>query len=425
MKNYLYLIKLLKHEFESLDLLKSLDKADNTFFDEPKRYSYTAIINSSSEYIKSHNYLISPTRKVFSNGFSFHYKYLALLKCLSECAERLCMLCYAKQSIIKSDYLHIKDTALDPSVFVSDNNIRSRNFGWIKGFNLTNDSSCYLPAQLIYLNYHHYKYEIPLSVSISTGAAGGFNREETLLRCIYEVVERDAFMTVYLTKISPKRIDLDSFQNIKIKHILNQCKRYKLQIYLFDITNNLKIPSFLTLLLDQSNIGPAVTVGLKTGLNIHNAIIGSMEEAFLTRSWLRYEFIKKKTDSHKYIKRITRLSHRGLYWYHRNMLKHLDFLLEEKPHEYSFKPFVLDAKAELTTVVKQLMSYNYQIFFADITLDFLKKINFFAYKAIIPNLQPLYLEETKRKINIERLKQVSDYFCHKFQSINKIPHPFL
>jgi hypothetical protein len=71
------------------------------------------------------------------------------------------------------------------------------------------------------------------------------------------------------------------------------------------------------------------------------------------------------------------------------------------------------------------LSCNCHIFFADITLDFLKKINFFVYKVIIPNLQPLYLEENKRKINFERLKQVSDYFGHKFRLMNKIPHPFL
>src|SRR5690606_28974937 len=118
---------------------------------------------------------------------------------------------------------------------------------------------------------------------ISTGAAGGFGKDETLLRGIYEVVERDSIMTSYLNKVLLQRVNYLSITNKHILDILTYLKKYWLKVHIFYIRNDLQIPTFMTILEDKTSFGPAIAVGTKTNLNIESALLGSIEEALFTR----------------------------------------------------------------------------------------------------------------------------------------------
>ncbi len=76
-------------------------------------------------------------------------------------------------------------------------------------------------------------------------------------------------------------------------------------------------------------------------------------------------------------------------------------------------------------LINNLIKKRFRIYYKDITLDVFKKCGLRVYKALMPQLQPLYLNEQQKEIRYDRLKAVAKYFELKEIIVNKIPHPFL
>ncbi len=109
-----------------------------------------------------------------------------------------------------------------------------------------------------------------LSVPISTGAAAGGCLASALVRGIYEVIERDAFMISYLNKLENDKVDLEKIPDARITTLLSILNRYRIEGHIMDITSDLGVPTFVTILVDRTGIGPAIHCGLKTSFLIMN-----------------------------------------------------------------------------------------------------------------------------------------------------------
>ena len=234
-------------------------------------------------------------------------------------------------------------------------------------------------------------------------------------------------MTIYLTKGTPTIIDLTTIKCKKIQNIIEQYWRYRLETILIDITNDIGIPVYLTMLIDRTGLGPAISLGLKAGMDSHNVIIGSMEEAILTRPWIR-KMIKSRTINNTKASGNTlhSIEERALYWFHSSMLAKIRFLIRGSVTLFKTTPFLhKNKKQELKTVINMLNKRNYNVYYIDITTNLFKKLNYFVYKIIIPGLQPLYLDEGHKTLQYDRLNSVSRYFHKNALIINEVPHPLL
>ncbi len=407
-------------QLESCGLIKTLNRVD-LFYDEPKFHKYSASLNFPSKYSDG-----VKVKDISSSGYSFTSDKEALVKCLSEAMERLNVYCFDKKNAVFSTRKKLEAESMKLSYFYDDDSINYIPFGWMKGHNLTYDKSVFIPAQLTYLNFGHTFKEPPLHPYITTGAAAGIIHESILLNGIFEIIERDAFMTVYLNKIKVSPIDISKIRDQEIKYITDSCQRYNLEIFVFDITNDLEIPVFMTIIVDKSGFGPAVTTGLKSNFAVKKAITGSIGEALSVRTWLRSEIYRKKTnDFHINPDSIRNLKRRGLYWTSQDMIKKLDFLLKSSPIKKNITAYTKNEKYELKELTARLAKKRHEIFYTDITHDIFSKLNFRIYQVIIPSLQPLYLDEQGKVISTDRLKSVASFFGQKKYRINPIPHPFL
>jgi len=430
--NYLKLINKILKELISKKIIKSIDNNSNIFYDEPKINYYSTILEESPSYYSKNNYQVK-VKGVGASGISFVSKKLALIKCLGEAVERFSINCFKKDSIIFSTYNDLINNnlkAIDPTIYLKNkNNIRGRKIGWVEGRDLYFNNKIYIPAQLVYLNYRILD-EIKFPNVISTGAAGHFYHEIALLNGIYEIIERDAFMTVWLNKISPPVIDLQKISDLTILSLIKTFHRYNLQPYIINLTNDLSIPVFLTILIDKTGIGPSITLGLKSSLNIKEAIIHSIEEAFQIRPWIRREIMKKKSLLSKINREkiINNEINRAVLWYPISMINKVEFLFNQKKTVIKIKPFSLNKKQELAKVKELMKNKKFHIYYVNVTPSNFRKINYLVYKVIIPGLQPLYLNESCKIIVMDRLKSVASYFGYYKNNkiiINPLPHPFL
>ena len=71
---------------------------------------------------------------------------------------------------------------------------------------------------------------------------------------------------------------------------------------------------------------------------------------------------------------------------------------------------------------------NYDVLYKDILVPSLKDLNYSVVKVIIPQMQPVYLDERYPLLGSERLYQVPKilgYESKTEEKLNKYPHPFL
>jgi ribosomal protein S12 methylthiotransferase accessory factor len=442
---------------KNLELLKRINKAVKLvgkkdsiirklyevprYNDEPKLFHYSAELFDTRHFSDSKE---SVDR--FAGGASFSQE-KAIIKSLGEAFERYCLAIFKKDYFIKASAYDLGNKALNLFSFVnfSKKQLLDKNFpdifnfnintkfDWIKAYSIIQRKFFFIPAQLIYVPYQFCGDEEKIiRFPITTGAATGGSLKEAIYKGICEIVERDAFMITYLNKLPRERIDLSN--NKEFSYILNLFKRYKLELFIFDITSDIKIPSFLAVIIDNTGKGPAVCLGLKASLNYRDGIIGAIEEAQHARPWIRDLMLSnnlKKIKGKNF--NLSKLEDRALFWSHKKMIKHLNFLLENKSAKSINKIFDQSSDSDLknfNTVLKILNNHDLEVVFTDITIPRINEIGFKVVKVIIPQLQPLYLNEQFKYLGGERLYKVPKILGYtkdetKEDDLNHIPHPFL
>lgn len=397
--------------------------------DEPKIFSYS--VSYKTKYGNDGS---------IASGFSFN-KEIALIRVLGEAAERYCLDNYFPRNVLTSSTNDIKFPHLDPISIVvfSKSQLRKsslkkfrinrqKQFRWVKGISLSEEKTIFIPSQLITIDSNKEDEKLILN-PISTGAAAGLSLNNALYRGICEIIERDGFMISYLNKLLVARIDLLSIKNKTISKFLEIFHRYNLELVVLDITTDLGVPTFVALTLDRTGLGPAVSVGIKAGLDLTPCIIGAIEESLMTRSWLRDKFVYKDPD-YKRKREITDIVDRAHFWFPISSIKYLDFWLGSKNIKKVQRKKFSPPTNLLATVLRLLKEKDIEVVYVDITHPKIKKHGIVVVKVFIPKLQPLYLDERYPYLGGSRLYEVPVKLGflkvpNKESQLNKIPHPFL
>lgn len=412
------------------------------YTDEPKFYHFISKLTKKDKKSGGHQ----RSRNTAAGG-SLISEEEAYLKCLGESIERYFSSTYSPNKLKRYSYSELgPHYALDPQeACVISNKQLKRNshymfrfdnktkFQWVEGYYLSEQvqQKILVPAQLVYFNYKLAKDERYIRLPISTGTAGGGSLSAAILRGTFEVLERDSFMISYLNKLPCKKVDLTSIRDSSILRIIDLCKRYRLNIHVFDITMDVSIPCFVSLITNKTKIGSAVTLGLKSHFNPIKAINESFEEALHARCWMRriYEdsylkYSKIKTNQ------IASTEERGMYWYKPNKIKSLGFWLNQKSirlKNYDFNPKETSGQL-LAKLLKEFSRNKLKLYYVDLTPDFLKDHQYRIVKVIVPSLYPFYVNEQYKYLGNKRLYEVPltlGYSRTINYKLNTIPHPFL
>ncbi|MCL4382424.1 MAG: YcaO-like family protein [Patescibacteria group bacterium] len=409
--------------------------------DEPKFFHFICRVKEVSKKTGDGN----PRSRDNSGGTSLFSEKEAYLKCVAEALERYYSSSYFQSNFIKNSFSELgKNKAVDPKdfsafskkqllekgfeIFNFDNN---SVFSWMKGFEISPETitSKFIPAQLIYFNYRPIAGERYIRLNISTGTAGGGSKAAAILRGIYETIERDSFMIHYLKRLHGYKVDLSKINRKSIQKIIDITKRYRLEAHVIDITTDINIPSFATLLIDRTGIGDPVTIGLKSNLDPYKAICNSFEESLHVIGWMReyYEYHHIKTQKIN-PEEISSAEDRGMYWYDQSKLKYLDFWTKQKPKKLKKYPKFTnyDSGPILKEVLKILEENHLRTYFVNLTPKPIGATGFYVIKVIIPELYPFYVDEAYKYLGVKRLYEVPKLLGYKVEKpINNIPHPFI
>lgn len=364
---------------------------------------------------------------------------VALKKAVFEAFERFSQSHFLFKNFIHDSYDHLTslgNRVLHPNRFcyITNEQLKEENYAnfsydenekfyWTECRNIENDQMTYIPAQLVYCPYK-YSDEKTICLPISTGSALGLTKTEAIYKGLCEVVERDAFITNYLLSIRPKKIIFKS-STPKIRKYLAIFSKYRLQIDLYLLESDLEIPTVLTIIRDNHVTTSAVSIGLKTEIDIEKAIIGSIEEAFQIRTWIRRCLLLQNFRGDTYTEKVT--LRRALFWSNPKNTHLLDFIFKTKGIT------VLTSK-----IITKYSKYNYEkkllllkdilklnkldAYYKEITHPSLNNTVVTVIKTFIPSLQPHYIDDEYPYHGGLRLKKLRAKYK---ASINLIPHPFL
>ena len=256
----------------------------------------------------------------------------AKVKALGECIERYCLE-NIFNPLIEGTYEDLSPLSLNPGDFVNFRNedmnykksqylekLKKIKFLWVKGREINSGSNILIPAQLIYVPFS--KDEPIIRPQVSTGAAAHEDINEAIYRGTLEIIERDSFMIRYLSQDKLPQIILEG----DLKKLEEYFKRYHLDLSVFETTTDLEVPNYMCINEDRTGEGPAVSVGLSSGLDIGGTIYKSIMESQQVRQWIRYSYIQDKKPLIISREQIRTIKDRGYFWYSLNMVEKLFFL---------------------------------------------------------------------------------------------------
>jgi len=407
------------------------------YYDEPRMYHFISRLPAVLEMEESEREWLDESNAVTTAGGCSFEKNRAMWKLVGESAEREALIYREELPIRYSSYNGLGETALDPNLIPAGkgkdhDDRRPMKMGWVLGKSFTTDAETWVPAQLVYVPYFYQDEEAIIRSPMSTGAAAGASFEKALYSGLSEVVERDAFMVAWLKQLDLIRIPHSLFKpntssGKLIYATLKSMDRYNLVPELYVLPTDVASNVVMCVIKDNSGIGPNVTVGAKASWSFEAAVVGALEEAQQLRPWLRsilenegIQSSDTKENAHIGLNERARLwltdsavntAHKWL-----RHSQYLDVLPRDKP------PFLSD-------LIESISRAGAHPYFVNLTTERLKNLGIFVVKVIVPQFQPLYLDEQYADYVNDRLENCENRLGaiprHPRKAVEQFPHPFL
>ncbi len=167
---------------------------------------------------------------------------------------------------------------------------RTKSITWIPGKCLVTGNVCWVPRQIMDLNFVDSCKENELFTSSSNGLASGNTLAEATIHAICEVIERDHSAYFHIKQqFSPdsqnNRIAPDTIKERTCREVITKVEYAGLNYAVWNITTELGLPCFICVVYDENHntLYPSRATGAGCHPNRHIAFLRAMTEALQTR----------------------------------------------------------------------------------------------------------------------------------------------
>ena len=275
----------------------------------------------------------------------------------------------------------------------------------------------------------------------SNGAAAHTNLFDAILNGLYEVTERDAFLIMWLNKLSMPILDISNCDiDPSFKELIKSITSQGMEVKIIDLTNDIEIPVFMAACYANSTTNdkyPGLIVGLGCHINPKIAI----QKAIFEMELMLREFLEHPNKKKIAIKRISSPVDHGIFYFNPKMRKYWDFMIDGKKNndfytvhrnrviESSYNN-TRESNRLLTKIVMSLHKMDHRVFYVDITPTDIRRLGIVVVKVFVTGLQPMYFGTNYERLNLQRLYSVPrslGYYKSRnpdvFPELNLAPHP--
>lgn len=371
----------------------------------------------------------------------------ATMKAVGESVERYCSGQYDKEDLVLSAFEDLEIDAVDPQTFAlySEEQYSQENFPfspltpktplqWSKGHSLRDDVARWVPAAFVNVPYlFDAPGEVPFFNPISTGLACGPDLAWALYKSILEVIERDTFMIVWKNQLGLPHLDPWSSKDPFFQQLLAGMQNVNLECEAIYLTSNISVPVIIVILKRQEGV-PYTTLGIGADLDPNRALTQALEEAYLTFLGMsRYAQLKndfKPEPDFRDIK--TPTLHALAHAVCPELRSSLNFLKSSEPLLSVEDIPNLSGSSKVgnvETLVKILADKGFDVISYDLTTLDIDEVGFKVVRSVIPGMQPLDINHSRRYEGGKRLYEVPVQMGllekpRSARELNPFPHPF-
>lgn len=301
---------------------------------------------------------------------------------------------------------------------------------WTWAVSLPQGKPTRVPAEFVYLRHPGNPEEGHLVTTISTGAACGRSAADATVRGIYEIVERDAMMIMWLNRYPVPRLLVDPKSELG-QFIERYLHPTALSHQLFWLPNDLEIPACMAILLEGRPGEQRIFVGLAANLSPEKAAMNALLEAVEVRLGI---FNMREMDEVIDVPEMIDNVHKHAVYYVQQDRKHLlNFLLNTPnsielaaiPDKSSREPQV-----DLDICLDHCRQAGQAVFVADLTKDDIRPFPLRVVRVIMPGMQRLTTNHNTPYLGNSRPATVPVQLGWRTQPLdwtefNRDPHPFI
>ena len=152
---------------------------------------------------------------------------------------------------------------------------------WIEGYDLIRDEAIYVPANAVFHPLPSRYDKVRLFRTNTNGLAGGNELEEAIFHGLAEVIERDAWSLVEITRNPGPAVNVDGDD---IRALIEKFVNVDVSVLVRDITSDIGIPTFAAVSDDNMLKDPTLlTIGMGTHTNARVAIKRAITEVAQSR----------------------------------------------------------------------------------------------------------------------------------------------
>ncbi|EJQ78349.1 SagD family bacteriocin biosynthesis docking scaffold [Bacillus toyonensis] len=369
-------------------------------------------------------------------GYSYDSADSALISAVGETLERYCSCYLDRETLIKSSFNSLVEKnipVLDPLSITQPLNEpyegtnlinkeidRDTVFNWVQANDEIHKRNIAVPANTIYFDVDEEVLLPHIRDSISTGLATGSTRLQAVENAALECIERDAIVITWLNQLSVPLIDQQTIPDESVQYYLKIANEKGFEVFFFDITTDIKIPTYLVLLRNLYNNYPYIQIGAKAHYDPLTALKGALMETLASLNLLANpnQEIAEIVDI-KNTTNIKSIKDHMLYYASGNDKDAFDFLISS-----STKPFNNHSEInDFEELKDKLKDMGLNLYSYDLTTEDISSLGLHVYRVLMPELA--FLEITIPMLRCNRLVDAPKNMGYTpAKAFNKNPHPF-
>jgi ribosomal protein S12 methylthiotransferase accessory factor len=207
----------------------------------------------------------------------------ARVSAMMEAVERYSAEVGTRELLIES-YSRLSEKALNPNELILPDYVKHAEdlpIPWVKGYDLINDEEIHVPANAVFHPFPSCFERVRLFRTNTNGLAGGNELEEAIFHGLAEVIERDAWSLVELTRNTGPNVRIEGGE---IRNLMANFLKADVSVLIRDITSDLGVPTFAAVSDDLMLRDPALlTIGMGTHTDAGVAIKRAITEVAQSR----------------------------------------------------------------------------------------------------------------------------------------------
>jgi ribosomal protein S12 methylthiotransferase accessory factor len=327
----------------------------------------------------------------------------AMIRAVGEAVERYAASCLDGRALRKSTLVDLRASGADhlsprDLCFYDESQYARADFpyarvseaaplDWVLGRWLDTRAPVYVPALPVFFDYPAPCEEAFCQVT-SNGLAAGASLNDAALRAAMELIERDAFMMTWLSRLPGRRLHLDESVDPSTREVARQLAERGARLELYLLEAGVAVPTVMAVGFGDGQRWPGATVALAAHLSPRVAIDKAVAEQGHVGPYLCRMMIDAQRPVPERPEDVCSLDEHALYYFPPSRASAFAFL-DKGP---GVRAAELEEPASLTTslVVERLRAAGLRVAIVDVTSADLAKTPFRVVRAVGPGFVQIH-----------------------------------